>query len=63
MEECTRLRSAYQPQQAAGLMTLGELGSKLKELDETRELAQTELDALALREERMEDLEQTATPC
>jgi site-specific DNA recombinase len=57
VEECTRLRSAYQDQQAAGLMTLGELGSKLKELDETRGLAQAELDALALREQRMEDLE------
>jgi site-specific DNA recombinase len=57
VEECTRLRSAYQDQQAAGLMTLGELGAKLKELDETRELAQAELDALALREQRVEDLE------
>jgi site-specific DNA recombinase len=57
VEECIQLRSAYQDQQAAGLMTLGELGSKLKELDETRELAQAELDALALREQRVEDLE------
>ena len=38
-------------------MTLKELGSKLKELDETRELAQAELDALALREQRVEELE------
>jgi hypothetical protein len=57
VEECTRQRSAYQDQQAAGLMTLEELGSKLKELDEARGLAQAELDALALREQRMEDLE------
>ncbi len=55
--ECVRLRSAYQDQQAAGLMTLEELGSKLKELDETRELAQAELEALAHREQRVEDLE------
>ena len=57
LEECARLRNAYQDQQAAGLMTLEELGSKLKELDEARELAQAELDALALREQRVEDLE------
>jgi site-specific DNA recombinase len=57
LEECTRLRNAFQDQQAAGLMTLEELGSKLKELGETRELAQAELDALALREQRVEDLE------
>jgi hypothetical protein len=57
IEECARLRNAYQDQQAAGLMTLEELGSKLKELDETRDLAQAELDALALRKQRVEDLE------
>jgi hypothetical protein len=57
LEECARLRNAYQDQQAAGLMTLEELDSKLKELDEARELAQAELDALALREQRVEDLE------
>ncbi len=55
--ECARLRSAYQDQQAAGFMTLEELGSKLEELDKARELAQAELDALALREQRVEDLE------
>jgi site-specific DNA recombinase len=57
IEECARLRNAYQDQQAAGLMTLEELGSKLRDLDETRNLAQAELDALALREQRVEDLE------
>jgi hypothetical protein len=34
--ECSRLRGAYQEQQAAGLMTLAELGSKLEELESTR---------------------------
>jgi hypothetical protein len=38
-------------------MTLGELGAKLNERDETRELALAQLDALALREQRVEDLE------
>src|SRR5215210_4554639 len=52
LEECDRLRSAYQDQQAAGLMTLAELGSKLKGLEETRRLAQTKLAALEEREER-----------
>jgi hypothetical protein len=34
------LRKAYQDQQTAGLMTLEELVSKLKDLDETRLLAE-----------------------
>jgi Recombinase zinc beta ribbon domain len=43
--KCARLRSAYQDQQAAGLMTLEELASKLKELDETCGHAERELAA------------------
>jgi hypothetical protein len=57
MEECDRLRSAYQDQQAAGLMTLEELGSKLKGLEEARKLAQAELVALETREKRVRELE------
>ncbi len=57
IEECDRLRSAYQDQQAAGLMTLEELGSKLKGLEETRKLAQAELVALETREKRVRELE------
>jgi site-specific DNA recombinase len=57
MEECDRLRSAYQDQQALGLMTLEELGSKLKSLEETRRLAQAELATLEAREERVKKLE------
>jgi hypothetical protein len=41
--ESDRLRAAYQDQQAAGYMTLTGLGSKLRELEDTRRLAQTEL--------------------
>jgi hypothetical protein len=41
--ECARLRAAYQDQQAAGLMTLEELGSKLSELDEMRRHAEREV--------------------
>ena len=57
IEQCDRLRSAYQDQQAGGLMTLEELGSKLKGLEETRKLAQAELAALETREKRVRELE------
>ncbi len=57
LKECDCLRSAYQDQQALGLMTLEELGSKLKGLEETRRLAQAELAALQAREKRVEKLE------
>ena len=57
LEECARLRRAYQQQQAAGLMTLEELGSMLKDLEETRKLAQDELSNAAVRRNRLEGLE------
>ena len=55
--ECARLRGAYQDQQAAGLMTLAELGSKLEELEITRQMAEAEIVALTVQEERVEELE------
>ncbi len=57
LEECDRLRAAYQDQQAAGLMTLEELASKIKGIEETRRLALAELSALEVREARMSELE------
>ncbi|HEV2092220.1 MAG TPA: recombinase family protein [Rubrobacter sp.] len=57
LDECDRLRGAYQDQQAVGLMTLGELGSKLESLEETRRLARAELAALQARVARTEELE------
>ena len=57
LEECDRLRSAYQDQQAAELMTLEELGSKLASLEETRKLARAELAAVRAREARVEERE------
>lgn len=39
VEECDRKRAAYQDQQAAGYMTLEELGSKLAELDKSKATA------------------------
>jgi hypothetical protein len=56
--ECIRLRAAYQDQQAAGLMTLEELGIKLSQLDEMRRHAERELSALQDHQERVERLEQ-----
>jgi hypothetical protein len=55
--ECSRLRSAYQDQQAAGLMTLEEIASKLAKLGETRTVAEARLGALDAREERARELE------
>jgi hypothetical protein len=55
--ECARLRSTYQDQQAAGLMTLEELGSKLAKLEETRRVAEAELTVLDARVERVRELE------
>jgi hypothetical protein len=57
LEECARLRRAYQQQQAAGLMTLEELGRMLKDLEETHKLAEAELAIAAVRRDRMETLE------
>jgi hypothetical protein len=55
--ECSRLRSAYQDQQAAGLMTLKELASKLATVQETQRVAEAELATLRSREERGRELE------
>jgi hypothetical protein len=57
LAEGDRLRSAYQDQQAARLMILDELASKLEELESTRELAHAEMGRLQRRRERVEDLE------
>jgi hypothetical protein len=54
---CDRRRGAYQDQQAAGLMTLEELGSKLRDLDNTRRVAERELASLKDRRKRAEGIE------
>jgi hypothetical protein len=56
--ECVQKRSAYQDQQAAGLMTLEELGTRLRELDNARRAAERELAALKAHRRRVKDLEQ-----
>jgi hypothetical protein len=57
VDEYTRLRSAYQDQQAAGLMTLQELGAKLEELGNGCREAERELVALRSHQQRVEELE------
>jgi hypothetical protein len=57
LEECENKRRAYQDQQAAGLMTLEELKERLEELEGTRKLAQSEIEILADREARANQLE------
>jgi site-specific DNA recombinase len=57
LDECARARGAYQDQQAAGLMTLEELGAKLTEIDDSRRTAQRELAAIKGHRRRVEDLE------
>ena len=55
-----RKRSAYQDQQAEGLVTLDELRTKLAALEETRIMAQRELEALRGYREEIEQLERGA---
>ncbi len=43
IEDCDRKRGAYQDQQAANLMTLDELASKLRALEETKAVAEKHL--------------------
>ncbi len=57
LSEYARLRRAYQDQQAAGLMTLDELRSRLEELDELHKVAETELATFRRFQERAEELE------
>ena len=56
VSESTRLRAAYQDQQAAGLMTIEELAAKLEELEHVKALAQAELANLSERKRRVEEL-------
>jgi hypothetical protein len=60
LSEVERKRSAYQDQQAEGLITLDELRTKLDALEETRAVAVSELETLRSRRERIEQLEHDA---
>lgn len=57
LAECDRLRKAYQQQQAAGFMSLEELGAMLKDLEGTRRVAEAELRSIEARQDRVKALE------
>jgi DNA repair ATPase RecN len=57
LAEHTRLRRAYQDQQAAGVMTLDELRLTLEELDNARRATEAEVPTLRRSLERAEALE------
>jgi site-specific DNA recombinase len=57
LAEVDRKRSAYQDQQAEGLITLEELRAKLAALERTRKTAHRELEALRNYEEHIGELE------
>jgi hypothetical protein len=55
--EVDRMRAGYQELAAKGMMTIEELGSRLRELEATRATANEELDTIRRRAERLEGLE------
>jgi site-specific DNA recombinase len=57
LEGLGAMRRSYQYQQAAGLMTLEELGLRLSELDEAREALRRDLETVHNRREHIEALE------
>jgi hypothetical protein len=62
VSECARKRSAYQDQQAAGLMTLAELSEKLADLEETRRHVESELALLRAPRSAPKRSRRTARP-
>ncbi len=56
LQEAERMRGGYQDLAAKGLLTFGELAEKLAALEETRDLARRELEALKGKRERLEEL-------
>jgi site-specific DNA recombinase len=57
LAETDRMRSGYQELTAKGLMSLDELGARLKELEGARDTAERELAILRKRREHIEQLE------
>ena len=58
LDEAETMRSGFQDLAARGLMTHEELRSKLERLEETRAVAERELETLRRKRERVERLEQ-----
>ena len=56
ISEVQRKRSSFQDMAAEGLIDFDELRAKLVALEETRKMAQQELEALAQRQEKLEEL-------
>ncbi len=57
LAEADKMRRGFQEQAAKGLMTLDELGERLKDIEETRETARAELAILEEGRRRLEELE------
>jgi hypothetical protein len=55
-----RQRTKYQEMAAEELITFEELRERLGELEETRKTAQSELEAISLRQQRLEELQRDA---
>ena len=55
-----RQRTKYQKMAAEELITFEELRERLSELEETRKTAQSELEAISLRQQRLEELQRDA---
>src|SRR5215218_6352216 len=58
LAEADRMRAGYQELAAKGLMTFEELGARLEELEDTRQVARRELQALEGKQAELRDLEQ-----
>jgi site-specific DNA recombinase len=58
LAEADRMRAGYQELAAKGLMTFKELGAKLEALEDTRQIARGELQALEGKQAELRDLEQ-----
>ena len=61
LEEVAKKRARFQDQQAAGLLTLSELGAKLHHLDEERQAAQKGLEVARDQQVRIDELERDRT--
>ena len=60
IERTEQMRSGYLDQQAEGIIAMGELKSKIANLQERREIAEKELDKLTHHQERVAKLEREA---
>lgn len=61
LEEVANKRARFQDQQAAGLLTLSELGDKLRRLEEERQAAQRGLEMARNQQARIDELERDRT--